>query len=676
MFARGSSASPARPGRLPWFVRSGVLAIGLGTASCRLPPIPAGEPSTMSPAADGAAVHGPAEPTSAIVREPAQLLPERTDLVVTVAGVQPLLRLIDQPRLLASYRRQYDFLVAKAEQGVGHNLWDPRTWPKIGVDPDEPLGAAMLDAHGSATCLFVTLSDPRRFREFFEAVGEKFEMRVDPVFEDRGVVLAHQPDASMALVLRDRFAFLVFNHRPGRASLELARELASIDPARGLAATPRWQKAVGAAAGRDLRAFVDLRAMTELEPEDGSSNVAQERGGRPTQGAWDVVLGSPGPLVIDLSLSATAVRGTVRARVEASGLLRRVLRAGGAAPLALQAMRDRLVFAAGASFDLAEGLAAADEFFRHAGGSLDAALAQLKATKGLDLRAVLDGQDGRASVAWSVQDPRTLTTARSLTDLTISAVLGLKDPAGQRAMFDALTTKSKSVPGFGGVTLHRTRAGGAMLTVPNWRSFHMAVVGSTLVLSTELEQLRRVERDGVVGTTQGLAPEVAALLTAPEAAAAVLVDSALPLGVSLRRPVAPESGLALAQPYERFAAVARAKIDVVPPSGPYKAKLKEWRQVQRADEDRLRRAAGSVMALAESLGVLAFNVREVGDELVLEVGQFLGPDGAVGALVAAAELRALEVEDALHEERLRIEQELRERRVHDIERALGVAAAP
>ena len=82
------------------------------------------------------------------------------------------------------------------------------------------------------------------------------------------------------------------------------------------------------------------------------------------------------------------------------------------------------------------------------------------------------------------------------------------------------------------------------------------------------------------------------------------------------------------------------------------------------------------LAAADSLGALALQLRETPDGVVTEGGQYFGPGGLARTIERFIEgMSGGETDYSSYEERGRVEQELMEIRVRDIERSLGVRAS-
>jgi hypothetical protein len=645
-------------------------------------------------------------------RAPAELLPEGTGVAVTVASARHLLRVLDVEALVATYRPYYEQAAAYTEQSLGHNLLDLNRWREIGVDPDGPVGGALLDANSGASCLFFTLSDPPRFRDFLDHASANLG-ELEVTYEDRGIVLAPGPKARTKLVLRDDFAFLVMVRHPNLVPYDHARELASVDPARSLANSRRWKEALGEAPPRDLVAYVDVGGMIGAEiaeqrrreeaPSPGwaeqelqrlrelgaaSEEIArweqvadeqraadaQQRERRRRQLAlWEATLGPLGPIVFELSLGPQAIAGTTRAQAPESALLRRIVRPGEGPPWALTAASERVLFGAGGNFDVPEALQAVDSLLRIGGSNLEAAWMALK-REGGDPRAALELLDGSVSFALTVKDPAALASPQAQANLGFNLALGFKEAAKAEAMVAAVMgTLPTSRLGIPGAKVRRDRAGGYVVAVPQWREVHVDVVGSTLAISTDPKFAQQLGRATRWAPRQAPAGPV---LAAREAAAVLMFDwVTLAAGLASRAEARPDPRQN--QPYWRFPAVAHATIDAVPQSAAYKAKLREWQRLdaklERAERAQQRRKVALALAAGDSLGTIALHLRETADGLMTEGGQFFGAGGLVGVIERAVDgLSGEETDHATRELRERVEREIQEIRVRDIERALAV----
>jgi len=170
---------------------------------------------------------------------------------------------------------------------------------------------------------------------------------------------------------------------------------------------------------------------------------------------------------------------------------------------------------------------------------------------------------------------------------------------------------------------------------------------------------------------------VVPVMTARDVAVQGLVDVILPTFM-VSAASFDASEYALAQPYGQFPEVEQAKIDRVPQSRAYKAKLRDWEaigaKILREDLARQRRQMQVVVALSECVGVMAGNLREQSDGLELAGGQYFGKGGLTRAIDLGVEYftaqRGMERTYELYSERSALEEDLRRIRVSDVAAAL------
>ena len=101
-------------------------------------------------------------------------------------------------------------------------------------------------------------------------------------------------------------------------------------------------------------------------------------------------------------------------------------------------------------------------------------------------------------------------------------------------------------------------------------------------------------------------------------------------------------------------------------------------KIERAEKAQERRRTELALSAADSLGSLALHLRETDDGLMTEGGQYFGPGGLARTIERVVEgLTTIggDTDYSMHEQRGRVEQEMMEIRVRDIERALGERAA-
>ena len=647
----------------------------------------------------------------AVANSPVQLLPDTTVAVGQVAGIREVLAVVDIDAIIGKYRTYYDQAAQAVVAGAGFNLLDPGQWREVGIDPDGPMGAALLDPRSETYAGFITISDRDKFRALLDRVGGS--RRLQPVLEDRGLVLKSDPDDSSALVLRDGFAFYVVTGRVSQAPYDFARLLATIDPARGLTATPRYQRAVaGGAPGATLSAYVDLWAIVQAEqaarearrvdPEPSwpeqelrraiESGAPAEEQNRLRQqadeqraweqqyaerqqrefAAWSRWLGSVEPIVFEFTGDLRGVTGKIRARMPETAPLRAVLRNAAAPSPVFAALGERPIMMLGGSVDVAAALVSFEELLRADGEDPEKGYAELRERVKIDFKGeVLPVLTGSAGFALTISEAGLRGETKDWQGFALA--VGVKDNAAAQALLDRAALKlAKAV----GSPLGRDAKSGAhTLAFPGYRTVYAAVVAGQLVVTTDAGVVRRVATGA--GSTRLLDAAVVPVMTARDVAVQGLVDVILPTFM-VSAASFDASEYALAQPYGQFPEVEQAKIDRVPQSRAYKAKLRDWEaigaKILREDLARQRRQMQVVVALSECVGVMAGNLREQSDGLELAGGQYFGKGGLTRAIDLGVEYftaqRGMERTYELYSERSAVEEDLRRIRISDVAAAL------
>lgn len=655
-----------------------------------------------------------ASPAVTTAVSPVQLLPDTTAVVFTAAGLPSVLALFDVDAIIGKYRTHYDQAASEVTRVAGVNLLDPTQWASVGLDVNGTMGAAMIDLRSETIVGFVSLTDREKFRTYVDTVSKG---QFQPVLEDRGLVLKTDPDSNSAIVLRDRWAYFVSTDAPVRASYDHARSLATIDPARGLTSTPRWQRATASSEpARPLTAYVDLWAL--LEEELGQS-MARERepswalqeleraqmSGAPQeelqrlrlqaeeerrweeqrrqrdQLKYDVAsrwFRSVEPLVFEFTASAAGVSGRVRARMPETSTWRAALRNAAEPSPVLTAIGERPMFLIGGNVDVLPFIGVLEDLIRADGDDPAKEYAEFKAETSVDLQSELAPiWTGSGGFALTVSEALVRGEyARQEQEMGFAAALGVNSPERALAIVQRAALKVK------GAKVGKDRKTGATtLEIPNYRTVYAAVVAGQMVVTTDAGVIQRLASGGQTGLAKHLSPAAVPVVTARDAAAQGMFDLFYPVFLFMgRRHPMPDQ--APEEPYMMFPEVPRAKIDAVPKSRAYKAKLREWTaldaKIRRDAEAEDRRQTKVVTAVADAIGVQAWHLRETPEGLVLEGGHFLGKGGLGRAIDMIADYagspKRSERTYEQHDRRRALEEELRRLRVVELAGALGVPA--
>jgi len=647
----------------------------------------------------------------AAASSPWQLLPDTTVAAGSVAGVGAVLAVVDVAALISKYRSNYDQIAGLVSGSTGFNLLDPAQWREVGVDPDGMMGAAMLDMRSETFVGFITLSDPGKFRGFLDKLGGARTLR--PVIEDRGLVLKWEVDSSSALVLRDGFAFLVASDRPNEAPYDFARLIATIDPARGLTATPRYQRAMASPEPpRPLTGYVDLWAIVQAEQvarearqRDVEPSWAEQeleravQSGAPAeeqarlrqqvdeQRGWDRRqqerrereyellkrwLGPVEPIVFEFTASRAGVEGKIRAKMPETAPLRAVLRNAATPSPVLAALGERAVMQLGGSVDVAEAIASFEAVARASGEDPEKIYNELRSASKVDFKAeVAPLLAGTAGFALTVSDALLRGEPRGESkDLGFALAVAVKDvPAAQALVAKAV----QQVPVKAGKD---PKTGAHTLVIPGYRTVYATVTAGQVVVTTDPGVIRRLSAGSPA--SHGLPAAVVPVMTARDAGFQGMFDVVLPMFLLGVRSSSFDMGKPSFQPDGVFPGVDVQKIDGVPRSRAFKSKLRAWEAVHskivKEEQTEERRRTRMMVTLADCLGVMAGNLREQPDGLVLTGGQFFGKGGLTRAFDLGVEqfsgTRGADRTWELYSQRSALEEELRRIRIIDVATAL------
>lgn len=654
-----------------------------------------------------------ASPAVAAANSPVQLLPDTTRVVFTANGLAALLGMIEMDAVISRYRTYYDQAASELVRTMGVNLLDPAQWATVGLDANGPMGVSLAEIRSGTVIAFVTLTDRDKFRALLDKLSKG---ALVPVLEDRGLVLKSAPDSDSAVVLRDRYAFLVSIDRPVRATYDHARSLATIDPARGLTSLPRFQQAMASdEPARPLTAYVDAWGLiedeysqsaqvqdrepswAEMELERAQSNGApqdelerlrrqldeerrwDEQRRQKQANQYDVLtrwFRDVGPFVFEFTAEKDGVTGRVRTRMPESAVWRAAVRnAPGPSPV-LTALGERPVMLAGGSLDVVAAKAMFDDLLRAGGEDPAKAYAQLKAETSIDFeRDLVPLLAGTGGIAMTVSDGLLRGDYKdSGQEMGFAAAVAVNSPQRAQALVDAAVVRIPRAK------LGRERRTGAYtLEMPDYRVVYVAVVASHIVATTDLGVIQRMSTGSQGALAKVLAPAAVPLVTARDVAGQGMVDLFYPVFMFFGRRY-PAPPMMQEEPYTLFPEVPRAKIDKVPKSRAYKAKLREWEstdaKIRRDEQTEERRQAKAVTAVADAIGVQAWNLREQPDGLTFTGGHYFGKGGLNRAIDVMADYfgqgRKNEKIYEMYSARNAIEAELRRIRVGDIAAALGV----
>lgn len=660
--------------------------------------------------------------TVAAATAPQQLFPEGTAVIVNMAGIGALLAILDLEVLLPKIRPIYDQASAFMTTSFGANLLDPSQWPLIGIDPKGPMGVALVDVPSTTFVLYATVSDPERLRGFADRLVSP--QRLLPIFEDRGVVLKSDQESAPSLVLRDGFVFLVITDRTEAMVYDIPRQLASIDPARGLTASSRYVQAIaGGSPGAGLTAYLDLSAflaaeeqrlmaegqtpdmswaeqelematgrgasseeLDRLRQQVGVEREMQRRGAeRRMRGLefgkrW---LAGVSPIVFEFTASVSGLVGTIRAKMPETAPMRAMLRNAPEPSPVLMALNQRPAVMLGGSFDVPALLGELEALLRAEGEDVEKAYRELGTFLRVPepRREILALLTGTGGAAMTVSEAALHEGRGGTSEIGFAVGLGVRETARAEAL---LATIWRLLPGKVGAD----RASGAhTLEDPDLGTIYAKVVAQQIVVTTDAGLLQRALA-GSRTTLKLLQPAVVPVVSARDVAMQGLLDPvALTMLISSRGSSLGDLGEEKEpmQPYWLFPDVTPAKFDQVPRSAAYKAQMREWEalggKIRKRSQVQARAQAQLMNELAACIGALAGNLREQPDGLVLAGGQMFGKGGLARAIELGSNLSSQrpgrdEVLDGLLTNRQELRSAMQRTRAKDVAAKLNLPLPP
>jgi hypothetical protein len=545
------------------------------------------------------------------------------------------------------------------------------------------MGVALADTRSETIVGFVTLTDRDKFRGLLDKVSKG---ALVPVLEDRGLVLKANPDSDSAVVLRDRFAFFVATDHPSRRTTTTrarwrrstrragwparrgsSTAMASDEPARPLTGYVDAWGLIDAEYSQSLQdqdrepswAESELeRAQTTGAPQEELERLRrqvdddrrwQEQRRQKRQTQHDVLsrwFRDVGPMVFEFTADKAGVSGRVRAKMPETSLWRAMVRNAATPSPVLLALAERPVAMIGGSLDVVATKAALEDLMRADGGDPAKEYAEFKAETSIDperdLAPILSGSGG---FAMTVSDALLRGEYKQVEqEMGFAAAVGVTSPQRAQAIVDAAVQR---VPR---AKLGRERKTGAhILEIADYRPVYATVVAGHIVVTTDLGVIQRMS----TGSQGSLAKVVVV-------AGGAAGDRARHRRPGHVRPVLPgdpvhgrrssSPTIEVEEPYS-CSPTCRARRSTRSRSrGPTRPSCASGR---RTSEDPPRGGAGerrqtkTITAVADAIGVQAYNLREQPDGLVLAGGHYFGKGGLTRAidLGATTSARARRRED-------------------------------
>ncbi|MCA9711897.1 MAG: hypothetical protein KDK70_39030, partial [Myxococcales bacterium] len=478
----------------------------------------------VTPGGQGATAGAPAAPVElAPIEHPSQLLPRDTAMLVMGASVARAAEVFERDRLVQAFGPQYTSLRSVMTGTLGHDLLDPAQWPAVGLDPQGPVGLAMLDVVSARPILLATIGDPVKLTEFVRSVAGKAGIELVETSYGAAKVLRAKGESG-AVLMRDRLVAFVADE--GRGGIDLAERLVTMDPNVSLASAVSYRKATGGLRAADLTVYFDVLGMVEQQSAAVASRTskpqsnwaqdelveAQKRGDgkerldelerlaeqeRQDQERWRrrvqgeqalaelLVSGIDGVgLTVTVKRSGPIFDGRVVAGEDA--FLRRLLSNREGAPVLTRAMGGAPLYClsgqveAAAALELAEAIAEAD------GKEFSGLVAEVKAELGVELPADLPSAlGGPSELCVAIEGP--IGAEDPGKTIGLGAIVQATDPAKAKYLLAKVASGSGKL-----ASRMRKQGGGYVLQAEDWRDVHLQAQDDRIVIATDPDLAKRL----------------------------------------------------------------------------------------------------------------------------------------------------------------------------------------
>ena len=667
------------------------------------------------PASGAGVIVGDAEVET--IEHPAQMLPRDTQMVGWVAGVDRLAEVFERDRLAKKFPQFFEEVARDSVREFGYDIFDPATYPALGIDPSGRIGAALISGSTGAAAFFFKLTDEGKFKGALRNVLGRYEQELAE--QQRGsVTVLTDPRGQMpgGIVIRDGFAMLVLQTGGSDAPVDYVEMLATLDPRKSLAAGVEYRKALGGLRDTDAMAFMNLQVLLADVLTDGSEEAEAEDAHWDTAIAEAKASGAGEDLIKDLEANRErerqwraewqaqqeaerAILEKLTDGVEGIGISMTVKRTGpvvdgqvvlgetaflrrlvGASPdgLALPAALNGrpMAFWGGnvdvdAAFELVDMIAQADgENLHDLSNELQSDILGINPLQ--DLKPLLTGEAAFAVNLEAPIDFHHLDELPKQIGMTVQAAIS--DPKRVEGLLSKIDGSSTEVG-----RLMTKKKGAYTFDVPDFRPMQAVVAGKHLLVTTDAGLAGRM----VTGTEGSMRkdthpPGPYHVATLPNVGGAWVTDLGYTaglffMGMSSSMPH-PEMGMPLPD------GTSWEDVEASRMSRSSKKKQKELdaanERLKVANNELDGRRAEKTLDAVGSLGTTAFVVQTNARGFSLSGGQFIGRDslgGVVEAMISIATERDdggdTSAVDKAESESRRLESEYRALRVKDWERA-------
>ncbi len=633
------------------------------------------------------------------------MVPAGSLAVAHAPNYRELMVRLGRDRFAAQYPDRYDELSQELAKELGFDLFDPGELSRIGIDPDGPVGLAVLDAQSEAFTVYFRLIGGGKFERWLEASVNADGFESTSYTEAR--LLRARGNDEIAFVLRKDYGAFVFTDRPQRAPRDFAVAMAEGDARRSINHDPRFVRVLAElprpahllwlfdlpstldsvmrddddASGRAVPLPPSGASQEELEAWEAQQRdverfVRDDRERRARQrAAIDQTVGDFTALggAVTLSKGEMALRGVATLH---EGSAWRRLFAPGDPPTVLRGLTVKPIFIIGGQLRATEAVRMVDRVASVLGASADELRREFVSEVGVpldDVAAAFSGDLGLAIV--QAAPPKKPDRGALEASFGLVAAGALEDPAAASQLLAAFATHGNN-------GLRRDQKLDAyVLDKGDWGPTYWAVIGDHFVVTTEKAALRQL-RGGVPVPLERHVGDAGlrGLLERPGVGVGYL-DALLPAlqGVYLPYPIAAVDPVAV---HEQLSAQELKK---VPKSKRYRAKYREYEQLLRKiDKAQLKRGARALRRAVEAARIVGrggMSLLLVEPGYVVDARWTFGVDdlaAIVDHVIRSADDDSgdFQAEMGLNERRWELESELRELRMREIEAFLRRRPAP
>ncbi len=631
-----------------------------------------------------------------------ELLPPDTQLLLEGGSLARAAEVFDRDKVEKEAPKLYAEMARASQELFGVDVMVPANLPTIGVDPNGPIGIALLDARSEAFAVWVKVSDPGKFREVAIAAANRAGTQLAPLSLGGAEILEDQ-NGPAALVLREPFAVLVVSRPPrdGQQGVDWARAVGTMVPSQSLAASPKFRKAIAGWVDTDAIAYGDFAALVESTMRDDDEiaraindnwakdqlDEARRNGAPPEEIArleaqvkqfaednkrWAQQREAERELVrfvasgfsalsmrIDVKRHGPVIEGRVQQTADA--FPRALVRNHDEAPPLTWALDGAPVMLVAGAMEVDAVVDFVDRVARAEGDTWTSVVAEMKEELGIDvdteIRPLLTGVGG---FAITVDGDLMKAPARSLRTLMgFAAHAEVTDPAKA----EAAIAKAMAKLDIDGRKFKKNRDGGWSLDVKDWRTVHVKVAGKHVVVSTDPALAGRLAARKEGNIAKRVRPSAAwGAMSMKGQAFTYVQDFGFLAGFLFfgRSFTVPPSGVTT-KPKSRSARQLQARI----------AKLDK--QIAALQEKIDAAEQQKMLSVIDPFGSTVLVARDEGDGIVVQGGQFIRVKDLGEVVVRVSTMFGTGADDnpdrtKLHDlldERFRLEEELRQIEARD-----------